>query len=965
MADPVDDEPVDGQHPAESLASVASAPTLGPELAALQLAELAAISAGGLEIITESTEAGAPFVLSLATDGIAPGPGVRLRPRERFRVYVGDRFPFTPPRVYADHRRWAGSPHVQWGTFLCLYAAESVEWNSADGMRGFVERLLAWLENAAAGTLDPDDRPLHPPSTATTPTAGRLVVRPDLGDRVPWDKETPGPPGMPSASQAPPEVAYGWCVHDGTRFEVLEWLTLLETYDKVLQDGLRPLDERGRRFMVIPVVMIDTHLGWEYPKHAADLADKLAQAGYATQDLLDVAVFASRMNRLMRMIERDAALTESGQGAGDTGDNDGTGDPDTGDTVDTEFDVDSDPLIVGLATPSRRVESERLAHIVAWKFTGLGVEAVGFLRQIGRLQEPPPELVEKVHAFAQDWIDKAKVAWIRVHEMRPEVTRRRDEGSPGQWLARKNVVLLGAGAIGAVVAEQCVRLGCENLVIVDDGVVAPGILVRQPYYDRDVGQAKAEALASRLNTIVHDDVVTAVTEDCRDLFIDGHSGGANPFWVSMDSCDLVIDATADAGTRAVLERLRVSQRASWPPVITMLVGHQATRGLAIVAGAGASSSSHELLRRVAIRGRDVARSSWGDIIDDFFPDPPRTEMFFPEPGCSEPTFTGSASDVTALASTMFGYAIATLDEIDQAARAGRYSGDETSPESSRLPRMRAAAFRVARPGSSVASPAAVEEMSWHDDLVQLDPTSGLEVRISAEALLEMRSEVRRGARTRGPGVETGGLMLGFFDEASRTVIVDVATGPAPDSLLSEGYFFHGVDGTQDYMDRVSQRSGKLTRFVGIWHCHPYGRAWPSPTDEAGITVLTSFTTGGRRALMVILGGAAQQWESWRDGPDGNPVPGSPDPLPRVFARVVERPAGSPNHGAEPSVTPGAQPGGALGADPYAVLTAYQRMLQMPPAGVYYAGGYSEGSFKVDRVDPSDSMSGDEVHDVER
>lgn len=960
MADPVDYESAHSPHatePAEPLGSYAAAPTLGPEVAALQLAELAAISAGGLEIITESTGAGSPFVVSLATDGIAPGPGVRLRSRERFRVYVGDKFPFTPPKVFADHQRWAGSPHVQWGTFLCLYAAESVEWNSADGMRGFVERLLVWLESAAAGALDPDDRPLHPPSTATSSTAGRLVVRPDLGHRVPWAMESSRPAGTPRATQATSEVAYGWCVHDGSRFEVLEWLTLVETYDKVLQDGLIPLDERGRRFMVMPVIMMDTNLGWEYPKHAADLANKLAQAGYATRDMLDVVVFASRMNRLLRMIERDAALGANADAGTGTG---------TGTNDNTEFDVDSDPLILGLATPSRRVESERLAHIVAWKFTGLGVDAVRFLRQIDRLKEPPPELAEKVHAFAQDWIDKAKVAWVRVHEMRPEVTRRRDEGSPGQWVAGKNVVLLGAGAIGAVVAEQCVRLGCENLVIVDDGVVGPGILVRQPYYDRDVGQAKAETLASRLNTIVHSDVVTAVTEDCRDLFIDGHSGGGNPFWVSMDSCDLVIDATADAGTRAVLERLRVSQRSSWPPVITMLVGHQATRGLAIVAGAGSSSSSHELLRRVAIRGRDVARSSWGDIVDDFFPDPPRTEMFFPEPGCSEPTFTGSTSEVTALASTMFGYAAAVVDEIDQSARAARRdSGDDARSVGSRPPRMRAAGFRVARPKSSLAGRATVEEMNWADDLVQLDPTSGWEVRISAEALLEMRTEVRRGARTRGPAVETGGLMLGFFDEASRSVVVDVATGPAPDSLLSDGYFFHGVNGTQDYIDRVSQRTGKLTRFVGIWHCHPYGRAWPSPTDDAGVTVLTSFTTGGRRALMVILGGSAQQWESWRDVPDQRPALGGHEPLPRLFARVVERPADNPTNGAQLPTTPDAQLNGATGTV-HAVLTAHQRMLQMPPVGAYYAGGYSDKSSKVDLVDPStNSDSSGEVHDVEQ
>jgi integrative and conjugative element protein (TIGR02256 family) len=884
----------------------------GRALAARQLKDLERATSQYLEVLAEPTKAGEPFLVSLETSGIPRGSGIAVRERERFRIYVSDSFPFNTPSVFADHRRWARTPHVQWGSFLCLYAATSVEWNAADGMRGLIDRLLVWLVNAAAGTLDPDDRPLHPPSTSLSAKAGRLIVHPDLGDRVPWA------PIVSEDFQGGSDLVFGWCVRHGERTEVLEWVSLIEAYDKVLDENLNPSDERGRPHFVMPLLMVDTHLGWEYPNKARELAGHLEEAGWEVGQLLDIMVRTARMNRLVRFVERDRLESQQHE-AQDNGSDDGQ-DEQRITRVDGKHDItvniDGDPLLLGLATPGRRVEADRLAHIVAWKIDDLGTSVTSLLRQLERLDEPPAELVEDIAKLVAEWIDNAKVAWVRVHEMRPEITRRRDEATSAAWLRGRRVLLLGAGAVGAVVAEHSVRAGVKRLDVVDNGVVSPGILVRQPYYDADIGEVKVEALAARLNQIVRDDVVVPVEANCQSLLANGQAGGEGGFALDIAAYDLVIDATADAGTRAVIERVRARARADWPSVVTLLLGHQATRGLATICQQGASAGSHDLLRRVALRRGGMDSRRWGDIVDDFFPDPPRSKMFFPEPGCSEPTFIGSASDVAALASSMLSF---SLDLLAGPEDGGSIGG----------PPMAAGGFRLPNAQLAVEQRAAVEELTWHDDMVGVDSTSGFEVRVSAEALAEMHTEVRRGARTRGGLVETGGMMLGTFDEAAWTVNVDLATGPSPDSLLSQSYFLHGVEGTQDFIDALSEASGGLSRFVGIWHSHPFGEAAPSPTDRAGMVSLTSFTSGARRALMLILGGDASTWKGWRDAGTTRPD---------LFVRVVER------------NTPVREPSYAPNGQVIDALTPYEALLQVPPPGTYYAGGYSDGGGAIGASD---------------
>lgn len=778
------------------------------ELAIQQLRDLALVSDGAVELVEvrEEDKAGLILDISLDTRGICTrGPGITVRKRERFQLTIPQDYPYRPPSVWVSHRRWAGTPHVQWGRHLCLYAVPAVEWNPADGIRGLIERLVSWLTRAADATLDPDGQPLHPPVTYTSAAAGQVIIHPDVADRVPWsDTVIPGQT----------RLLYAWCQRRDKRVDVRQWLTPDEAYDRVLAPDFEPVDADGRPHFVVPLILVSDELSMEYPDTAAALASSLDGFGFTRDALLRAITSASTFNRAIATF----AATEN-----------------------------SAPVVVMLGTPARRVEgTQRLSHLTAWRLDDLGAEITSLLSEVQRHDD---ELTAQVRDLANRWIGFADVDWMIVHENRPEVTNRRDGSSSATWLQGKRVLILGCGALGAPIAEHCVRAGVTGLTVVDNGIVKPGILVRQPYTDADIGHYKARRLADRLNEIRADLTVEALARNALRLFADDQK--------EPPDYDLIVDACADVGVRAAIETTRAAHRDDWPPLITGLFGHDAIRALAIVAGPGATGGGHDILRRIALDARGTAHAEWHDIADDFFPDPPRTEMFFPEPGCSAPTFTGSAIQTAALASALFWAAITELAN-DQA----------TDP-------MVALAIRLSDLNTASTT---TSRLSWPNDHVQQDLTGRYEIRVSARALAEMRAETRRGARTRGPRVETGGMLLGAFDDATHCIYVDTAAGPSADSSLSATHFDHGTAGTQALVQHHQQRTANRVGFVGMWHTHPHGPASPSPTDESGMGWIVSPDGTGRRALMLILGGPGDAWTAWRNRGD----------TPNVYLRVVDR-----------------------------------------------------------------------------
>lgn len=70
-----------------------------------------------------------------------------------------------------------------------------------------------------------------------------------------------------------------------------------------------------------------------------------------------------------------------------------------------------------------------------------------------------------------------------------------------QQRIRTSKLLIAGCGIGSTIAEACVRLGFEDLTLIDKDQVEPHNLNRQDFTTEDIGRPKVEALARRLSAI--------------------------------------------------------------------------------------------------------------------------------------------------------------------------------------------------------------------------------------------------------------------------------------------------------------------------------------------------------------------------------------------------------------------------------------------------------------------------------
>ncbi|MGH3276103.1 MAG: ThiF family adenylyltransferase, partial [Streptosporangiaceae bacterium] len=585
-------------------------------------------------------------------------------------------------------------------TQLCLYAAPSIEWVPADGMFGLIERLTVWLERAALGELDPDDQPLHPPVAYLSGATGVMVVYADLGGLAPAAASSSRRQlavAPPAGTQPRDPASYRLVVgiteaHADGRLDLFEWVSRREWLRRFAAGEL-PAVRGGRPVAGTLAVLIDRELSFEYPKQAADLVAALENLGIPQEELFAAIGEVGAINH-------ELAQQRAGDGPG----------------LPAE-------LHVLIGTPSRRLQGDALRqHLVCWRFDELGRRVAENIIYAGADHAGLARLGDLARELLPDWVARAETSWVRVMEARAEVTVRRDTNSSTKWVRGRRVVVLGCGALGGPIVEFCVRAGAVEVVAIDNDVVTPGILVRQPYADGDIGTPKALALASRLNRIRPDQPVRPVVGAAQAvLLVDGEPA---------PDADLVIDATADSAVSSLLELRRTRSEGAWPPVLSVMIGHDARRGVATIAKRGATGAGRHLLRRLALAARGPDADRLDDVAADFFPAEPRAAMFQPEPGCSSPTFTGSAADLSALAGHLFDLGLRAL------------SGE--GPRETAEPMVVAAVRLDASLGGRMLP--AVTWLGWPNDHVCKDADSGYEIRIAQSALGRIRAEVRRGAR---------------------------------------------------------------------------------------------------------------------------------------------------------------------------------------------------------------------------
>jgi len=129
-----------------------------------------------------------------------------------------------------------------------------------------------------------------------------------------------------------------------------------------------------------------------------------------------------------------------------------------------------------------------------------------------------------------------------------------------------------------------------------------------------------------------------------------------------------------------------------------------------------------------------------------------------------------------------------------------------------------------------------------------------------EAVKRMLSEAIR-AKDR----ETGGVLIGLYNEALDTAIVTLAAPPPPDSREDPSTFWRGVVGVRELLQGLWSRPMR-TYYLGEWHVHPGLSAEHSGLDDQtmhGHDLRRSFQCAV--PVLVILGGdPAAKWhlQAW-------------------------------------------------------------------------------------------------------
>lgn len=731
----------------------------GQQLALRQLTDIVANSNGALEVLelaAASKSKGYIWIrLSLETKDYRTGNGLAFRDRERISLHLHPDFPFKKPDIYFTHKRFIGTPHVQWGNSICLYQSVETEYDPADGMFGFFDRVEHWMRAAGKGELDPDDAPLHPPVTYTT-SSTKFVIRADTHAGVADDGIWIGRADLRK-------------VRDD-RFDLVGWTKLDEWGDA---DPGHP---------IAAAILFDKPLATEFPTKVNDLIKLVENAG------LSFGLLYSLL-RLFSLVGRE-----------------------------------EEPAYFVLGAPMRRkAAGEPLRpHLTIWEISPETLKTLrAMVQSDGEDEIARDELVK--------WMVEASIRWCDVLEDRPEIVNRRDGGTLLAALSGKRVLLLGCGALGSGVAEMVLRAGAAKLHLVDYGRVKPGILVRQRYADNDIGSAKAFALQARLQAIGLGCVVTAETGDLSNQALSRFD---------FREWDLVIDATASASvTHRIEEELKAQ---SLPiPMLSMSVSAAAENGSVLVKMPQYCGGPHHMARQAKLEA--FARNTKHSLVKAFWPESQTVKVFQPEPGCSAPTFIGSAADIDHHAAGLLNLGLSRIENL--------------APDAASLDLVAASWLRVDDSKRHRLS------YTFKGYACHNEARHGYSVRRSDVAALDIAAELKRVARTRSDKIETGGLIFGEIDDAHQVIWVDSVSGPPPDSTASETQFLCGTAGTKEINAFKSAASGKSSRFIGIWHTHPISRGRPSQDDLHAILELLHFQEfPPRQVVMLIVGYAATRRE---------------------------------------------------------------------------------------------------------
>lgn len=480
---------------------------------------------------------------------------------------------------------------------------------------------------------------------------------------------------------------------------------------------------------------------------------------------------------------------------------------------------EDDPLFIVIGTPQRGVKGGvKQQHLSVWKIEGNLRKCLSLsTRKISKYSEPA-KLGKEAEELFLDWLKETKISWCAVMEDRPEIVNARDGNTNLKKFTQKKIILLGCGALGSYIAKALVRGGNKDLTLIDKGKVNPGIVCRQEFYQQDIGTKKVSATKKELERIFENVDIQIFDFDITKE-IDKHID-------EIKNADLIIDATASNLVSHKIENLYLNHE--MPTIASVALAHDCSRALAIYKPSNLKGGTKEALRSLKLKLR--AEPQLKEFYDEFWPDPPRAKIFQPEPGCSEPTFEGSIADVSFFASWMLKYIANNLDCAISTNALCINSNNSVTPN------YQGYKFLI-------------------NDFTELqDEQNGFKVRLSKLAEQQIKSLIKSSTRRRGAKKETGGILLGEFDEVLKLIWVDFILDAPTDSEFSEQSFICGTRDVDENIRKLKKESKGALNYLGTWHTHPISAGEPSEKDlSAAYSLLHEFEKPRRFITFIIIG----------------------------------------------------------------------------------------------------------------
>ena len=105
-------------------------------------------------------------------------------------------------------------------------------------------------------------------------------------------------------------------------------------------------------------------------------------------------------------------------------------------------------------------------------------------------------------------------------------------------------------------------------------------------------------------------------------------------------------------------------------------------------------------------------------------------------------------------------------------------------------------------------------------------------------------------------LETGGILVGRYNEAHDTAIVTRVWGPPEDSVRRRTGFWRGIQGLQQRLDALWKAQ---EYYLGEWHYHPGGASQPSKEDISQmVRIANSLDFNTPEPVLIVVGGS--NWE---------------------------------------------------------------------------------------------------------